>query len=175
MNSHAERHDREKLVRWHRDLSFAASPGAPPKPGERFPVYAVFLVSAEDRAAHDIFHEFRNSFEGRAVGFEHLVIFGQHGVSSTVLGLLSQFQLPRETTPTLVLFADPAVTTVSTLSLPAGIDADNGLWRQVLAQIEAAADQGPGFLKLASLPGFTMRPLGGGRLLQHVSSLLDHL
>lgn len=170
MNSHADSHDRDKLARWHRDLSVALL-----RPGGRFPLYAVFLVSAEDRAAHDIFRQFRTSFEERAAGFEQLVIFGQHGVSSTVRGLLSQFGLPLEATPTLALFADPAVVTVYTLPIPAGSGSNEGSWRQVLAQVESAADQGSGLLELVSVRGITGHRMDGETLLQHVGGLLDRL
>ena len=175
MNSDAVSHDRNKLARWHRSLSAAAAPTASRRSGRRFPVYAVFLVSAEDQASHAIFREFRTSFESRAARFEHLVIFGQHGVSSTMLGLLSLFNLPPEVTPTLVLFADPAAVIVYTVPIPAGSGADDGSWRKVLAPVEAAADQCSGPLRLAFLPGGTAHMLNGGTVLQEVGSLLDRL
>jgi hypothetical protein len=138
-------------------------------------VYAVFLVSAEDRTAHDIFRQFRTSFEDRAAGFEHLVIFGQHGVSSTVRGLVSQLNLQLEATPTLALFADPAAPTVYSCPISAGSGAGDRSWRRVLAQVDAAADQGSGLLEPSSLPGFTAHLLDGGTILQAVGRLLDRL
>ena len=75
VSSHADNHDLDKLARWYRGLSSGES--------GQFPVYAVFLVTSSDSAAHDIFRRFRSSFEAHGAGFDHLVIFGQHGVSST--------------------------------------------------------------------------------------------
>jgi hypothetical protein len=132
----------------------------------------VFLVSASDRAAHDIFRQFRASFEGRGAGFEHLVIFGQHGVSSTVLGLLAALGLPADATPLLAVFASPSATTIYTLPLAgAGEDAE-GPWRGALARVEDAADRGGKALDPASLPGFTGRRLKGGPLLEVAGQLL---
>jgi hypothetical protein len=132
----------------------------------------VFLVSANDRAAHDIFRQFRASFEARGAGFEHLVIFGQHGVSSTVLGLLAELGLPADATPSLAVFAFPPATTVYTLPLAgAGQDAE-GPWREALARVEDAADQGEKALELASLAGFAERRLGGGSVLEVAGQLL---
>ena len=110
--SHAENHDRDKLGRWYKDL-VSGEPGT-------FPAYAVFLVSHEDRAAHDVFRAFRSSFEARGAGFEHLVIFGQHGVSSALLRLLSQFGLADEDVPTLALFSNPEAAAVHTVALSPG-------------------------------------------------------
>jgi hypothetical protein len=98
-SSHTDNHDLDKLARWHRDLTVGA--------GGRFPVYAVFLVSEADRPAHEIFREFRARCEAWSAEFEHLVIFGQHGVSSTVRGLLNGFGLTLESVPVLVLFSSP--------------------------------------------------------------------
>ena len=172
--SHADDHDRDKLARWYRDLS--SNPPNPPLPsGARgdFPAYAVFLVSANDRAAHNIFRRFRASFEACGAGFEHLVIFGQHGVSSTVLGLLAGLGLPTDATPLLALFASPSATTVYTLPLAGvGEDAD-GLWREALARVEDAADRGEEPLDLALLAGFTGRSLKGGPLLEVAGQLVE--
>ena len=110
--SHAENHDRDKLGRWQKDL-VSSTPG-------KFPVYAVFLVSHEDRAAHNVFRAFRSSFEARGAGFEHLVIFGQHGVSSVLLRLLSQFGLTDEEVPTLALFSDLHAEAVHNVALSPG-------------------------------------------------------
>ena len=86
MPNHADAHDRDKLLRWQKDLA-ATTDTAPP-------VYAVFLVSEKDTTAHDIFRAFRTSFEERRAGFAHLVIFGQHGVSATVRDLQGELALP---------------------------------------------------------------------------------
>ena len=98
MPSRADTHDLDKLRRWHKDLE-AIPDGAPP-------VFAIFLVSREDRAAHDAFRAFRSSFEESNVGFAHLVIFGQHGLSNTAKRLKAKFGLAVSGGPSLVLFLD---------------------------------------------------------------------
>lgn len=148
--SHAENHDRDKLGRWHKDL-VSGQPG-------NFPAYAVFLVSREDRAAHDVFRAFRSSFEARGAGFEHLVIFGQHGVSSALLGLLSRFGLGDEEVPTLALFSSPQAEAVHTVALAPGepaetTDSDDSTndWQAILGQVERTADGQVSSLDLESL------------------------
>ena len=79
--SHADSHDLDKLARWSQALD-GGQPG-------QFPVYAAFIVRPEDQSAHDAFREFRSSFQKAGAEFEHLVIFGQHGVSRTALELLT--------------------------------------------------------------------------------------
>ena len=51
MTGRADRHDLDKLRRWRTDMETSG--------GAVFPVYAVFLVSEVDRAAHDVFRAFR--------------------------------------------------------------------------------------------------------------------
>ncbi len=97
MASHADNHDLDKLLRWREDLKKAQT-GAPP-------VYAIFLVSEIDRAAHDVFRAFRSSFEEHQLGFEHLVIFGQHGVSATARQVQAKFGLESDSGPSMVLYA----------------------------------------------------------------------
>ena len=97
MVSRADTHDLDKLKRWQQDLE-ATSVGAPP-------VFAIFLVSGEDRGAHDVFRAFRASFEEHGLGFAHLVIFGQHGLSETASRLQSKFGLESGSAPTLVIFS----------------------------------------------------------------------
>ncbi len=97
MPSHADNHDRDKLLRWHEDLKNAQI-DAPP-------VFAIFLVSEVDKAAHGVFRAFRSSFEEHQLGFEHLVIFGQHGVSSTARQLQAKFELEPGGGPSVVLFS----------------------------------------------------------------------
>lgn len=199
--SHADNHDRDKLARWYRDL--ASSPGPLSiSHGEgvsrlvemgvrpQFPVYAIFLVSANDRTAHDIFRQFRSSFEARAARFEHLVIFGQHGVSSTVQGLLAEFgwfaggsgSKPAPTIPVLVLAGGPSATTIHALPLPVGSRGDQRVvstsvehWQDVLAYVEGAADDAKETVDLASLPELTAHQLGGRSLVELVGRLLNSL
>ena len=97
MPTHADRHDLDKLTRWRKDLE--ATPEDAP------PVFAIFLVSGEDRAAHDVFRAFRASFEEQKLGFAHLVIFGQHGASETARRLRARFGLDEGAGPSLVLFS----------------------------------------------------------------------
>ena len=152
--SHADSHDADKLARWQRDLPANTIRG--------FPVHAVFLVSADDRAAHDIFRQYRSSFESLGAGFEHLVIFGQHGVSRAELNLLSEFGLSEAAIPTLVLAVPSQENAVENaiyrLSLPAGNAGDpapghsSQPWQQALARVERArAEQAEG-MDLSGIP-----------------------
>ena len=128
MTTRADTHDLDKLRRWQKDLEET--------PEDAPPVFAVFLVSGEDKAAHDVFRGFRASFEERSLGFAHLVIFGQHGVSETARRLQARFGLDEGSGPWLVLFSGhgngPQV-----FALPAGAagdqraDAGSG-WRDAL-------------------------------------------
>ena len=64
----------------------------------------MFLGRPEDRHAHDVFREFRSSFENLGAPFEHLVIFGQHGVSGTALFLLGKLGHTLESLPMVAPF-----------------------------------------------------------------------
>jgi hypothetical protein len=158
-----------------------------------FPIYAVFLVSEADRPAHGIFREFRNRFEAWSAGFEHLVIFGQHGLSSTVHGLLYGFGIPLKAVPALVLFSSPLDSQAYSLPLAAagpggstpmntGPSAGGVLqgptedepWRHTLKLIEAAVDKGEKSMDLASLPCSTRLNLDGGPVVELVAILLRH-
>ena len=166
--SHADKHDLDKLARWYRDLSSNT-----PNPGSQrgnFPVYAVFLVSEADRPAHDIFREFRARGRAWFAEFEHLVIFGQHGVSSTVHGLLSGFGLSLEAVPVLVLFSAPLASQAYALRLTA----DDEPWKSTLTQIEAALDTGEKQLDPANLSHFTRLQLDDGPVVELVAMLLRH-
>jgi hypothetical protein len=154
MSSHADQHDLDKLGRWHRDLTKGSR--------SRFPVFAIFLVSPDDRAAHDIFRKFRSSFEARNAEFENLVVFGQHGVSITAQSLLAEFGLTRESLPALALVARADTSSVYTLPLPSeanetGLNEEPGRedWQKALTAVEDAADQGNGLLSLDAVPGLT--------------------
>ena len=102
--SHADRHDLDKLVRWKAgldapDILSSSKDGA----AARFPVCAVFLVSPEDRAAHDIFRRYRSAFEELGGGFHHLVIFGQHGISTTLTAFLAELGMEPGSVPLLAV------------------------------------------------------------------------
>lgn len=140
MPSHADTHDLDKLMRWQKDLA-AAAPDAPA-------VYAVFLVSAADTAAHDIFRAFRDSFEERKAGFAHLVIFGQHGISTTVRALQQELGLPENALPTLLLYGGDTDDEPQVIPLPAGATSNVELagddWHSALAKAEEIMNAGIG-------------------------------
>ena len=116
MMSHADTHDLDKLKRWQKDLGAAEADGPA--------VYAVFLVSERDTIAHDIFRTFRDSFGEQGLGFAHLVIFGQHGVSITVRAVQHELGLAEDGLPTLLLFGgdtdDGDYLTIDQVSLQRG-------------------------------------------------------
>lgn len=173
MTSRADQHDIDKLVRWRRDLTTDA--------GSVFPVYAIFLVSPDDRAAHNVFRQFRGSFEARNAGFENLVIFGQHGISSTVRGLLPELGLPPEAIPTLALLVRSEAASVYSLPLPPGDNkprdaAQQDLpWQVLLARVEEAADEGNESVDLGAIDGLSTRQMAGGPLVQLIDRLLASL
>ena len=105
-------HDLDKLTRWHQGLNSAA--------GGRFPVCAIFLTSGEDRRAHDIFRVYRTAFEELKAGFDDLVIFGQHGASSTSAALVPGLGLSGVQIPLLALITSGGPPVCHTASLPAG-------------------------------------------------------
>ena len=154
----------DKLSGWYRDLS--------DKTSGRFPVYALFLVSPDARYAHDIFREFRSSFKTRGAEYEHLMIFGQHGISSTVEALLSGLELTGDYLPLLVLFREPSAAEVYSHGLS---PAPDDLWRTVLSRLESAADAAQPALDLASVPGVTIRPLCNGPMRNLVGRVLEQV
>ena len=169
--SHADSHDLDKLSRWHNDLIS--------EPQSGFPVYAVFLVSSEDRDAHDVFRAFRTSFEEHGGGFQHLVIFGQHGVSATARALLPRLGLSPDAIPSLALFTQRDALSVQVLALPQGNpdpskSEESQPWRKVLSQVEKAVDGGTA-LDLDSVPGVNRSRLSGEPLFETVTQLLELL
>ena len=169
-SSHADSHDLDKLTRWRQGLV-----GDGPS---QFPVYAVFLVGPEDRAAHDVFRGFRSSFEERDAPYENLVIFGQHGLSKTSEGLCAGLGLSQGEVPLLALFASPSAPTVYTVALEGGnsSEAPNGEpWRGVLGHIEAASEAGEKILELEAIKEVTPRPIQDGTLEAIMNSLLVRL
>ena len=147
--SRADQHDQDKLARWHRDLADGGS-------GD-FPLHALFLVSEDDRAAHDVFRAFRSRFEELGAGFQHLVIFGQHGVSQAEQALLARLDLAADAIPSLVLLtvSDPPL--IYSLPLPSGDvrpetnDPQQAPWQEALARIEQAG-AGADAMKVRILP-----------------------
>ena len=170
-DSHADSHDLDKLSRWSEDLASGNS-------GE-FPVYAVFLVGPEDRYAHDVFRGFRSRFENLGANFEHLMIFGQHGVSTTLLSLLEKLGHSVESLPMLALFPAPLADGFHSLSLTvghprkqSGRDSDD-LWRDLLARLEDAAGGKASALDLDSVPGITSSHLIKGPMEELVKEVLQ--
>ena len=179
-NNHADSHDRDKLSRWSEGLAGG-------DPGE-FPAYAVFLVTSEDRYAHDVFREFRSSFEKLEAQFEHLVIFGQHGVSSTVLSLLDELGHSLESLPMLALFSGPLADGFYSLPLTRGtinehsegiagelIPGSDNLWRGLLVRLEDAAGGKVSILDLESVPGVASSPLAKGPMEKLVREVLQRV
>jgi hypothetical protein len=167
----ADQHDLDKLARWRRDLSDGDS--------DRFPVYCVFLVSPEDRASHDVFRRFRSSFEERAAGYQHLMIFGQHGISSTLRALLPEFGLTLQQVPTLALLTTPSVSTVHTMALARGTkhgqEEEEEPWQTVLSLVEGVADRGETAVELASMADLIPNPLDHGALPELVARVHTRL
>ena len=171
--SHADRHDLDKLARWKSGLEGADGSGSPP-----FPVCAIFLVGPEDRAAHDIFRRYRSEFEELGGGFHHLVIFGQHGVSTTRTAFLQHLELDPRCVPTLVLAPMNAGSgVVYSIELPGGErDGDldeTQIWAYFLGQIRRTAGEGvPQSLRSGTAKE---RPLPTGSLGETVAGVLAAL
>ena len=165
---YANKHDLDKLARWYKSL-YA-------KEGDRFPVHAMFLVSDRDMAAHNIFRQFRSSFDVRSAQFHHLVIFGQHGVSSAIRELLPKLGLNARSLPVLVMFDESSANRVYVLPLPNGRRRDDdGHWMDLLAKVEEVADKGENILDLASLSGLTGRQIESNSIVGLVGGALQSL
>lgn len=174
MSHHYDQHDHEKLLRWRDDL--AATPVQP----DGFPAMALFLVKPNATGAHDIFRRYRAEFEKGDASFAHLVVFGMHGVSATVRGLLGQAGLSEDDLPVMMLApaADPCA--VTAVRLPPGesiegADDPNGggtcdylaAWQDVLDRISITRPGRP--LRLMGvqgqkLTGVDLRALAGAAL-----------
>ena len=168
--SHADRHDLDKLARWKAGLD-GGDPGA-----SGFPACAIFLVSGEDRASHDIFRHYRSTFEDLGAGFHHLVIFGQHGVSTTQNAFLGQLGLGPNSVPALAIapIAEDS-NTIYCIELPKG-DRDGDLdetqaWGAALHSLATAVPQGT-VPPLERLEGVQERNLPAGTLLETVNKVL---
>ena len=170
----ADTHDLDKLDRWRKGLEEAQT-GA-------FPAIAIFLVSEVHRLSHDIFREYRTSFETRGAEFHHLVIFGQHGISTTVTGFLRQACLDLDCLPSLALVTGPEATQAHLVPLPTGEGPDTepgpdlkqqtpDPWRVTLDRLESAADTGSARVDYSGIPGVQTVDLGGLGLMGLVSEL----
>ena len=173
MPSHADSHDRDKLSGWRSDLASGEDTG--------FPVCAVFLVTPEDRPAHDIFRAYRSSFGERGAAFQHLMIFGQHGISTTVKGLADEFGLTLDSLPTLALFRGGPSQAIHAMALRRGDYVDGeagnpgsleGPWMDVLHQLEDAIGTGSEQIDPVLSDHLTRRDLYRGPVIEVIERVL---
>lgn len=120
MSHHYDEHDHDKLLRWRDDLQANSIVD-----GE-FPAMALFLVKPQAAGSHEIFRRFRTEFEQRDASFAHLVIFGMHGVSTTVRSLLDQTGLTESDLPVMMLAPAAEPASVVAVQLPAGESLEGG-------------------------------------------------
>ena len=173
--SHADRHDLDKLARWKEGLDVASGDDS----SAAFPVCAIFLVEPEGRASHDIFRRYRSAFEELGGGFHHLVIFGQHGVSTTQIAFLEEIELGQDNVPVLVIVSMLKDTgSVHCIELPKGdgggkLD-DSQIWGVALEEIRAA-ESGQSTLSLSGMDGVTSGGFRRGKLAVAVAGVLAEL
>ena len=172
--SHADRHDLDKLARWKEGLDSAVD-----STSAAFPVCAIFLVSPEDRASHDIFRRYRSAFEELGGGFHHLVIFGQHGVSTTQVAFLAEVGMEQASVPLLIIapMGDESGS-VACLELPKGgydgeLD-DSEAWGTVLERVRVAV-AGDSPLALGSAEGVKAGLFRRGSLPEAVAAVQAEL
>ena len=166
--SRADTHDLDKLNRWYASLSASHT-------GE-FPVHALFLVTEADKYSHHIFRKFRSSFETLGSQYHHLMIFGQHGPSTTVTEFLTELALSEDCLSVLVLFRETSSDTVYVLPLTgeSGEDADHGS-QEVLNAVETSVKLGAQRQGIASLNVLTSYQLSSGSILDIVGRVLSRL
>ena len=137
-----DNHDLDKLTRWHQGLT-SADRGS-------FPACAIFVTSGQDRRAHGIFRDYRTAFEELGAGFHDLVIFGQHGVSSTSTALVPGLGLSGLEVPFLALITSGDPPDCHATVLPAGAllegeseeGGDEVTWKEVLETVRLAVGEG---------------------------------
>ena len=120
MSHHYDEHDHDKLLRWRDDLKANAIVDGD------FPAMALFLVKPQATGSHEIFRRFRTEFEQRHASFAHLVIFGMHGVSSSVRSLLEQAGLDESDLPVMMLAPAAEPDSVVAVQLPSGESLEGG-------------------------------------------------
>ena len=172
--SHADHHDLDKLARWKTGLDAAGESGS-----SSFPACAIFLVTAEDRASHDIFRRYRSAFEELGGGFHHLVIFGQHGVSTTQQAFLAEVGLDQGSVPLLaVVPMSEDSTTVYCVELqkgdPVGDLDESQSWGAALGAVGASAAR-LSSLSLADVEGVRSSGFRRGSLTDTVGGILAEL
>ncbi|HAA96142.1 MAG TPA: hypothetical protein DCE26_10715 [Dehalococcoidia bacterium] len=165
-------HDLDKLTRWHQGLVSDT--------GDAFPVCALFLAAGKDDRAHNIFRTYRTAFGELGAGFHDLVIFGQHGVSSTSAALMPGLGLEGLEVPCLALVTrgDPEV--CHTAVLPGGVlaegeredDGEDVPWHRALDRIKDAVDLGKP-LSLDGISGLDSREFPVGPLPESVRLVKD--
>ena len=167
-------HDLDKLNRWHEGLKLESG-----ESDGGFPVCALFLASGEDRRAHDIFRVYRTAFEGLGADFHDLVIFGQHGLSSTCSALKTGLGLSSLQTPSLVLISvTDGGLVFHTTGLPAGAlapgkqEEDSGEvpWKMALEAIKRSVEEGSE-LSLNGVKGLERSDFSGGSLSETVAKV----
>jgi len=120
MSHHYDEHDHDKLARWRNELNDAGIAK------EAFPAAALFLVKPNATGAHEIFRKYRAVFAERDAPFVNLVVFGMHGVSAAVRGLLEQAGLTEADLPVLLMAATAELENCIALTLPAGASLEVG-------------------------------------------------
>ena len=168
--SHADRHDLDKLARWQAGLVGSGGSGT-----KEFPFCAIFLVSPDHSASHDIFRRYRAEFEDLGGGFHHLVIFGQHGISTTLTAFLEELGRHQDAAPLLAIAPmSPENPTVFCVALPKGEgtgDLDNTQpWGVALDAVRQAAS-GSGEAVLNVLEGAEGTSFLRGTLIEAVSGV----
>ena len=158
MSHHYDEHDHDKLTRWRKELS------ADGIDQEAFPAAALFLVKPTATGAHEIFRKYRGVFEERDAPFANLVVFGMHGISATVRGLLEQAGLTEADLPVLLMAPTAELENSIALTLPSGESLEGGddpngdgtcdfvaPWQDVLDRIRITRDGRP--LRLMGVQG----------------------
>ncbi len=158
-------HDLGKLSKWHDGLASAT--------GATFPVCALFLASGDDIRAHDIFRVYRTAFEALGAGFHDLVIFGQHGLSSTCAELIPGLGLSNVQIPSLVLISSNDGIVFHTTGLPTGElaegaseeDGSSVPWRAALDTVIKSVEE-KSIPVLDGITGLERVEFSGGTLLR---------
>ena len=146
MNSDNNKHDFDKLKRWHESLLDVGH--------IKFNYCAVFIVREFDKVAQDIFRGYRESFESNGATFANLVIFGQHGFSETAGAILRTFDLESVSLPSYVVIDISNPAEVYQVALPSGDNEQSELVclaDQVLSVIEGSVNSGRSFDGLSDI------------------------
>lgn len=175
MSHHYDEHDHDKLVRWRQELASAKSQL------DEFPAAALFLVKPQSTGAHDIFRKYRTVFEERNAPFENLVVFGMHGISETVRGLLEQAGLTETELPVLLMAPTAELDNCIALTLPSGESLEGGddpngdgtcdfmaPWQDVLDRIRITRDG-----RILRLMGVQGRRMTGVNIAKLAGSMLS--